>query len=85
MKYSITFKPSAVKQLKKIDKKQVTRIIAKIHLLGNDPFPSASTPLVGTDAYRLRVGDYRIIYQVNDDDLVVLVVRVGHRREIYKQ
>lgn len=84
MKYNVKFKPSAVKQLKKIDKKQAGRIVAKIHLLGEEPFPAASTPLVGTDAYRMRVGEYRVIYQVDGNELLVLVIRIGHRREVYK-
>jgi mRNA interferase RelE/StbE len=84
MTYDVKLKPSALKQLKKLDKKQAERIVVRIYQLAENPYPSASTPLVGTDAHRLRVGDYRIIYTVSDRELMVLVVRLGHRRDVYK-
>ncbi len=77
-------KPSVKKQLKKIDKKQAIRVLAKIDLLADDPFPLAAKPLVGENAYRLRVGDYRVIYEIRQKVLIVYVVRIGHRREIYR-
>lgn len=85
MKYVVKLKPSVKKQLKRLDKKQAERILVKIYLLTDDPFPNASEPMVGRDAYRLRVGDYRIIYEVHNQELLVQVIRVGHRKDVYKK
>jgi mRNA interferase RelE/StbE len=60
------------------------RIVEKIEALADDPRPAGSVKLTGHGAYRIRVGDYRVIYAVADDQLVVLVVEVGHRREVYR-
>jgi len=54
-------------------------------LLGQDPRPPASRPLKGRDAYRLRVGPFRIVYRIEDDVLLIVVVKVGHRRDVYRQ
>jgi mRNA interferase RelE/StbE len=59
------------------------RIVAKIETLSNNPRPDGCKKLHG-DIYRVRVGDYRIVYQVRDRELLVLVIRVGHRREVYR-
>jgi mRNA interferase RelE/StbE len=84
MVYSIELKPKFLKQLKKLDKKQAERIIDKIYLLKFDPYPPASKQLKGRDDRSMRVGDYRILYDVYQDKLVVLILTVGHRREVYK-
>ena len=84
MKYVVKLKPSIKKQLKRLDKKQAVRVLAQIYLLADNPFPAASEPLVGLNAYRLRVGVYRVIYEVNEGILFVQVLRVGHRRDIYR-
>lgn len=85
MKYTIKLHPAVKKQLKRIDKKQAVRILAKIEALADNPYPTASEPLVGRDAHRLRVGDYRIIYEVRDRLLLVQVIRVGHRKDVYRK
>jgi mRNA interferase RelE/StbE len=84
--YSISFKPQAERDLKKIkDRRIVRRIVDAISALGRNPRPAGVKALQGdTSILRLRVGDYRILYTVVDTDLLVLVVTVGHRREVYR-
>lgn len=85
MKFVIRLKKSAQKELQKLDKSVAKRILARIYLLAENPYPSASEPLVGRSGRRLRVGDYRVIYEVLDSQLIIHVIRVGHRREVYKK
>ena len=73
------------KDLAGFDRDVQRRIVAKMETLATDPRPDGCTKLKGEeDVYRVRVGDYRIIYQVRDKELLVLVVRVGHRRDVYR-
>lgn len=85
MTYSVKLKPSIKKQLKRLDKKQAKRILIQIYLLADNPFPHGVEQLTGKKAFRIRVGDYRIIYEVQNTQLLVWVIRVGHRREVYKK
>ena len=82
--YRIEFRPAAVRELRKIDRSTQPRIRGAIELLAQDPRPPASRPLRGREGYRLRVGDYRIIYTINDGILLVVVVTIGHRRDVYQ-
>ena len=85
MPYRIEFTNRAAKELKALDKATVKRIAARIDALAQNPRPASSKLLETADRlYRIRVGDYRIIYQVEDRTVLVLIVRVGHRREIYR-
>lgn len=68
----------------KLPPNEQARIAKKIDALSNDPRPSGIKALKGNDLMRLRVGDYPIIYQIEDDRLVVLIVKLGHRREVYR-
>ena len=82
--YNIFFKRSAEKELRAISKPHLAKIIEKIKLLSQNPRPHGVQMLKGEDRYfRLRHGDYRIIYEVNDTDQEVLIIKVGHRREVY--
>jgi mRNA interferase RelE/StbE len=84
--YRIEVAPAAVRQLRKLDQVARRRIQAAIELLADDPRPAAAKKLVGGGGeWRVRTGDYRIVYEIRDDVLVVLVVAVGHRREIYRR
>lgn len=84
-RYSIEYDRSAVKELKKLDRQVVRRIRPAIDALAEDPRPVGSRQLVGqTDLLRIRVGDYRVIYTIQDKRVVVLVLRVAHRREVYR-
>lgn len=84
MRFSVQIAPAAERQLRKFDPQVRRRIQAAIDLLASNPRPPKATQLVGgTGEWRVRTGDYRIIYEIHDDQLVVLVIRVGHRRDIY--
>lgn len=86
MTYRIEFTPAAVRQLRKLDGKARRRIQAAIELLAEEPRPNGAKKLVGGDGqWRVRTGDYRIVYEIDDGVLLVLVVAVGHRREIYQR
>lgn len=83
--YAIQFKPVALRQLAKLPREAQKRLGAKIEALRDDPFPPGCKKMVAVpDAWRIRAGDYRIVYQVHRGVLLVLVLTVGHRREVYK-
>lgn len=86
MIYEVTLAPAAARQLRKFDPQVRRRVQAVIELLADDPRPPAATRLVGgAGEWRVRTGDYRIIYEIEEDRLLVLVLNVGHRREIYQR
>ena len=82
--YQIEFRPAALREFRKIDRSTQPRIQGAISLLANDPRPPASRPLRGREGFRLRVGDYRIIYTIDDGVLLIVVVTIGHRRDDYQ-
>lgn len=82
--YKIVFKRSVAKDLRPIPNQDVTRILSRIDLLAVDPRPSGAEKLSGQEKYRIRQGVYRIIYEIVDEELIVVVVKVGHRRDVYK-
>ena len=82
--YRLLIKPSAGKEIEALPKQDRRRIVAKITSLSDDPRPSGYEKLSGRDQYRIRQGHYRILYEIHDLDLVVLVVKVGHRRDVYR-
>jgi mRNA interferase RelE/StbE len=83
--YRIELRPAAVRALRKLDPQIRHRVQGAIALLAQDPRPPASRPLKGRPGRRVRVGDYRIIYTVADDVLLVVVTTVGHRRDTYER
>ena len=83
-KYEISLKKSAAKELDDIPKKELQKIIKKIRALSSDPRPQGSQKLSHKEQYRIRQGDYRIIYAIDDDSFAVYIIKVGHRREIYR-
>lgn len=86
MSYRITLAPSAARQLRKQDPQVRRRIQAALELLADDPRPPAATRLVGgAGEWRVRTGDYRVIYEIHDDELLVLVLQLGHRRDVYQR
>ncbi len=84
MNYKILWTEKSLKQLKKLDKPMQKRIIEKVDSISYDPF-SHVTKLVGLDFYRLRVGDYRIIMTIENGKMVIFVLEIGHRGDIYKK
>ena len=82
--YEIVFKASVTRDLRAIPKRDVARILARIDTLASDPRPPEARKLSGDEKYRLRQGDYRILYAIDDTLIIVTVVKVGHRRDIYR-
>ncbi len=82
--YNIYIKPSAAKEIEAVPRRDRVRIIGRIRSLATDPRPPGCEKLSGEEKYRIRQGDYRILYSMEDDALTVLVVKVGHRREAYR-
>lgn len=82
--YKLVIKKSVAKDLRPIPNRDVERILARIHLLIEDPRPPGAEKLSGEEKYRLRQGRYRIIYTINDAEVCVVVVKIGHRREVYR-
>ncbi len=83
-KYKLMFKKSVAKDLRGIPKKDVARVLKRIEALSADPRAPGCEKLSGQERYRVRQGVYRIVYEIVDDVLVVVVVKVGHRSELYK-
>jgi len=83
-RYRLFIKPSAVKDIEALPKKDRGRVVAKIESLAGNPRPAGCDKLSGDELYRLRQGNYRILYTLHDVDLVVVVIKVGHRREVYR-
>jgi mRNA interferase RelE/StbE len=82
--YKIVFKQSVAKDLRAIPKKEVKQILNRIDYLAVDPRPPGAEKLTGDEKYRVRQGNYRILYYIEDAIITVTVVKVGHRREIYR-
>lgn len=86
MSYRVLVSPSAVPQLRKLDPMARRRVQAVIELLASNPRPPGAVKLVGgAGEYRVRSGDYRVVYDVEDDVLVVLVIALGHRRDLHRR
>jgi mRNA interferase RelE/StbE len=82
--FKVTVKQSVAKDLRRIPKKEVERILKRIQALAGEPRPRGAEKLSEQERYRLRQGVYRIIYEIKDEELVVVVVKVGHRRNVYR-
>jgi mRNA interferase RelE/StbE len=84
-KYRLLIKPSAVKEIEAIPlKRDRRRLVERIRQLAEDPWPSGSEKISGQNKYRVRQGRYRILYAIEAQDLVVQVVKVGHRKDVYR-
>ena len=84
-RYNLVVKPSVTRDVKGIPSPDLKRILGRIEALRDDPRPPGSVKLSGMEYYRVRQGDYRIVYEIQDDILVIVVVKIGHRREIYRK
>lgn len=83
-RYEIVFRKSVAKDLRAFPKSDVRRVMQRIRALTDDPRPPGCEKLSGLEQYRVRQGVYRIVYEIADKRLLVVVVRVGHRREVYR-
>ena len=85
MAYTIEFRPSVLKSLEKIPKRDLVRIKKKVEELGvNMPDPNMTKMTGNNSFHRVRTGAYRIIYEIHNDRLVILVVKIGHRKDVYR-
>jgi mRNA interferase RelE/StbE len=85
MIYTVKFRPAVGKSLKKLPKKELIRIRRKIDALAENLPDPATTKMKGNNNFhKIRAGDYRIIYEIHDDTLVILVAKIGHRKDVYK-
>jgi mRNA interferase RelE/StbE len=82
--YRLSIKPSAAKEIEALPKNDRIRVIKRIKGLSENPRPPGCEKLSGNDKYRVRQGQYRIVYSISDEELVVLVVKVANRREVYR-
>jgi mRNA interferase RelE/StbE len=84
-RYRLLIKPLAVKEIEAIPlKRDRQRVVERISKLAEDPRPAGSEKISGQDKYRVRQGRYRILYAIEDQDLIVQVVKVGHRKDVYR-
>ena len=84
-RFSVLIKPSALKEIEAVPrKKDRQRIVRRIEGLADNPRPPGCQKLSGQDRYRVRQGEYRIVYSVEDEELIVYVVKVGHRKDVYR-
>lgn len=82
--YKLRFEVAVLKTLRTIPKKDLFRIHEKIHLLRLNPRPNGCEKLTNRNGYRLRQGHYRILYEINDQSITVVIVKIGHRKDIYR-
>ena len=82
--YKIYFKKSVEKDLRTIPKKDLKKILQRIATLAQNPRPEGHEKLTGEERYRIRQGQYRIVYSIQDDALTVWIVKVGHRKDVYR-
>jgi mRNA interferase RelE/StbE len=82
--YKIAFKPSVKKDLRGITRHDVERILKSIEGLSEHPMPQNARSLTGQDAFRLRVGRYRVIYAIDNEEVVILIIKIGHRGGVYR-
>lgn len=82
--YRLLIKPSAAKELEALPRKDRRRVAARMQGLSGQPRPPGCEKLTGHDLFRVRQGNYRILYEVQDRDLAVIIFKIGHRRDVYR-
>jgi mRNA interferase RelE/StbE len=83
--YELAFRKSVAKDLRELPKQDVKRILQRVRSLSDDPRPPGCEKLSGQERYRVRQGLYRIVYEIHEDAVLVIVVKVGHRRDVYRR
>lgn len=84
MSYSVAFKPSAEKELRKLRRDMIPTVVAAIRALGDEPRPHGCVKLSASLSWRIRIGDYRVIYDIDDGNQKIEVLHIGHRRDVYR-
>lgn len=84
MRYTIIFDPGALREFDKLPDEAKARLSKMIDSLADEPHPQGSTKMSSVDAYRIRAGEYRAVYAIKDKQLIILIVKVGHRRNVYE-
>jgi mRNA interferase RelE/StbE len=85
MRYALEFTASASREFRALDRQLQRRVIEKVTALCQDPLPAGSKKLKGqVDHFRIRVGDYRVVYRIEGKRVVIVIVRIGHRRDVYR-
>ena len=82
--YRLLIKPSAVKELEALPAQDRRRLVTRLKRLSTDPRPAGSERLSASDLYRIRQGNYRVLYSMDDRERIVLVIKIGHRRNVYR-
>ncbi len=82
--YRLLIKASAARELEALPRKERARLVARIRQMGTDPRPPGCEKLSGEEKYRIRQGNYRILYSIDDADASIVIVKVGHRRDVYR-
>lgn len=85
MTYEVKFSTSSLKELKKLPKQIALRITKGIYRLGENPRKGNVRPMVGSKSWRMKIGDYRVIYDIEDKLLKILIIRVRHRKDVYRK
>lgn len=83
-RYKLEITSSAAKELSDIPRKELRRIVTRIRALADDPRPPGNKKLCAQEKYKIRQGDYRVLYEIEDDILVVYIVKIAHRRDVYR-
>jgi mRNA interferase RelE/StbE len=84
--YNIYWKASAKKELRKIDKTKIPKILDEIEKLSQNPYPKNHKKILGTEhIYRVKIGDYRAIYSIENQQLIIEIIRIRHRKDVYKK
>ncbi len=83
-RYNVTIKPTAVKELDRIPKKTLRQVVNRIYALADNPRPHGVEKLSGQERYRIRQGNFRVVYSIDDKRATIDVIKVGHRREVYR-
>jgi mRNA interferase RelE/StbE len=84
MTYALAFKPSAEKELRKLPRDVIPRVVAAVQALSEQPRPHGCVKLSHSESWRIRIGDYRVIYDIDDRSQQIVVLHIGHRREVYR-
>lgn len=84
-RYRLVFRKSVARDMRRIPNRDLRRILDAVEALSENPRPAGAEKLSGQERYRLRQGEYRVVYEIKDDAVIVVVVRIGHRKDVYRR